>query len=113
MEITYTIRGREIHSITHDIIAQYCNDNYSTGGLKREKEEETYIKLENRKRRRYQRNWGLSWASGDFFDKEEGKSIFHEYIKNILKMHLYKIFYCAYIFILLKVFMCVWRVLFV
>ena len=65
MEITYTIRGREIHSITHDIIAQYCNDNYSTGGLKREKEEETYIKLENRKRRRYQRNWGLSWASGD------------------------------------------------
>ena len=51
MQITYTIRGREIHSSTHDIIAQYCYDNYSTGGLKREKEEETYtdIRLENRK----------------------------------------------------------------
>ena len=99
------IRGREIHSIAPDIIAWYCNDNYSTGGLKREKEEETYIKLENRKRKRYQRNWGLNWASGDFFDKEEGKSIFHEYIKNISKMHLYKIFYCADIFMPLKCFL--------
>ena len=48
--------------------------------MKREKEEETYIKLENRKRR-YQRNWGLSWESGDFFDKEEGQNKFHKYIK--------------------------------
>ena len=56
MKITYTIRGREIHSITYDIIAQYCNENCSTGDMKLEKEEETYIKLENRKR--YQRNWG-------------------------------------------------------
>ena len=32
-------------------------------------------------KRRYQRNWGLSWESGDFFDKEEGQNKFHKYIK--------------------------------
>ena len=54
-------------NLVYSIVILY--DNYFTRGWKRENEEETCIKLENRKSRRHQSNRGLSRASGDFFDK--------------------------------------------